>query len=79
MESLLYPPARAFVCFQHCPGPDPCFVYLAGLGLAATGLYPRAIAGSGLAARAGILPDFLGSGFSDRPQEFGSPSRSTRM
>jgi pimeloyl-ACP methyl ester carboxylesterase len=71
MKSLLYPPAKAFVCFQHFPGNDPGVVYLAGLGLAATGLYTRAIAGSGLAAQAAVLPDFLGCGFSDRPEDFG--------
>jgi pimeloyl-ACP methyl ester carboxylesterase len=71
MESLLYPLAKAFVCFQHFPRSDPGVVYLAGLGLAATGLYARAIAGSGLASQAAVIPDFLGSGFSDRPEDFG--------
>lgn len=71
MESLLYPRPEAFIRFQHFPGADPPFVYLAGLGLAATGLYPRAVAGSGLIANAAVIPDLFGSGFSDRPEDFG--------
>jgi len=71
MEALLYPRPEAFICFHHFPGADPAFVYLAGLGLAATGLYSRAIVGSGLAANAAVIPDFFGSGYSDRPEDFG--------
>jgi hypothetical protein len=67
MEAVLYPPAGAFVRLQHLPGADPGVVYLDGLGLAATGCLPRVIRGSGLAAKAALVPDWSGCGYSDRP------------
>ncbi len=71
MEALFYPPAEAFVRFERFPGSGPGFVYLAGLAGAATAIFPRAIVGSALCARPTLLPDFLGAGFSDKPEDFG--------
>ena len=70
MEALFVPHADAFLRYHHLPGIEPTYVYLAGLGSGATAGFPRVISGSPLAAHQAILPDWLGCGYSDRPERF---------
>lgn len=71
MEAFLFTPANAFLRYHQLPGAEPTYVYLAGLGGAATASYPEAIAASALSSYRAIMPDWLGCGFSDRPDTFG--------
>jgi pimeloyl-ACP methyl ester carboxylesterase len=71
MEAFFFPPANAFLRYHHLPGADPTYVYLAGLGLAATASYPHVIRTPTLSPYRTIIPDWLGCGFSDRPATFG--------
>jgi pimeloyl-ACP methyl ester carboxylesterase len=71
MEAFWFSPANAFLRYQHLPGSGPTYVYLAGLGLAATASYPHIIRATTLAPYRAIIPDWLGCGFSDRPATFG--------
>ena len=71
MKTVFYPPAQAYLCYHHFSGAKPTHVYLAGLGFGSTGLYPSVIYGSELAAYHTLMPDFLGYGYSDRPEAFG--------
>ena len=71
MEALLLSPIDAFLRYQHLPGREPPRVYLAGLGGAATAVYPRVVGASPLSAYCAIIPDWLGCGFSDRPAAYG--------
>jgi pimeloyl-ACP methyl ester carboxylesterase len=71
MKTIFYPPAQAYLCYHYFAGAKPTHVYLAGLGLGSTGLYPSVIYGSALAAYHTLMPDFLGFGYSDRPDNFG--------
>lgn len=70
MKSVLYPPAQALLSYHHFGGAQPTHVYLAGIGQASTGTYPSIIYGSPLAAYHTLMPDFLGFGYSDRPDDF---------
>jgi pimeloyl-ACP methyl ester carboxylesterase len=71
MEAFWFPPANAFLRYHHVPGAEPTYVYLAGLGLAATASYPHVIRAPNLSPYRAIIPDWLGCGFSDRPTTFG--------
>lgn len=71
MEAFWFPSANAFLRYHHIPGADPTYVYLAGLGLAATASYPHVICAPPLSSYRAIIPDWLGCGFSDRPATFG--------
>jgi pimeloyl-ACP methyl ester carboxylesterase len=71
MEAFLFASSNAFLRYHQLPGDEPTWLYLAGLGLAATALYPQVISGSALARQRAIVPDWLGCGFSDRPAAFG--------
>jgi pimeloyl-ACP methyl ester carboxylesterase len=71
MKAVYYPPAQALLCYHYLSGTTPTHVYLAGLGLGSTGLYPSQIYGSDLACYHTLMPDFLGFGYSDRPDDFG--------
>ena len=71
MKSVFYPPAQALLCYHYISGAKPTHVYLAGLGLGSTGLYPSVIYGSELAAYHTLMPDFLGFGYSEKPDAFG--------
>jgi pimeloyl-ACP methyl ester carboxylesterase len=70
MEAFFLSQWQAFLRYQHCPGEEPALVYLAGAGGAATAIYPRMAAEPGLAARRSIIVDWLGCGYSDRPDQF---------
>lgn len=71
MEAFWFSPANAFLRYHHIPGEEPTYVYLAGLGLAATASYPHIIRAASLSSYRAIIPDWLGCGFSDRPATFG--------
>jgi pimeloyl-ACP methyl ester carboxylesterase len=70
MKAVTYPPAQAFLCYHNFPGEKPTHVYLAGLGLGATGLYPSIILQTDLSQYHTLIPDFLGFGYSDQPDDF---------
>jgi pimeloyl-ACP methyl ester carboxylesterase len=71
MKAVFYPPAQALLCYHYFSGAKPTHVYLAGLGGGATGMYPSVIFGSELGSYHTLMPDFLGFGYSDRPNDFG--------
>ena len=71
MKTVRIPQAKALLSYHYISGDKPAHVYLAGLGLASTGLYPSQIYGSELARYQSIMPDFLGFGYSQRPDDFG--------
>ena len=64
-------PSGAFLRYVELPGAGPACVYLHGLGLSSLATYARVVAEPGLSRRRSILVDFLGCGFSDRPDDFG--------
>lgn len=66
MHGLLLPDTDAFLRYHDFPGREPAYVYLAGLGSAASAVFPRLARTTPLAAYRTILPDWLGCGFSDR-------------
>jgi pimeloyl-ACP methyl ester carboxylesterase len=70
MEALYLSEWQAFLRYHHFPGKEPTVVCLAGLGLAASACYPRVISEPGLATRRTIIVDWLGCGYSDRPDQF---------
>ncbi len=70
MEALYLPEQQAFLRYVDLPGRLPALVYLTGLGLAVSGTYHRCIVEPALIVRRALLPDFLGAGFSDAPEEF---------
>jgi pimeloyl-ACP methyl ester carboxylesterase len=71
VKAVFYPSAEALLCYHYFSGAKPTHVYLAGIGLGSTGLYPSLIYGSELACYHTLMPDFLGYGYSDRPDDFG--------
>ena len=71
VKAVFYPPAQALLCYHYFPGAKPTHLYLAGLGPASTCVYPSLISDSDLAAYHTLMPDFLGFGYSDRPDDFG--------
>ena len=70
MKTVFYSPAQAFLCYHYFSGAKPTHVYLHGLGISSTGMYPSLLYASNLASYHTIMPDFLGFGYSDRPFEF---------
>jgi pimeloyl-ACP methyl ester carboxylesterase len=71
MKTVFYPPAQALLSYHHTSGKQPTHVYLAGLGMGSTAWYPGVVYSSELAAYHTLMPDFLGYGYSDRPDNFG--------
>ena len=70
MEAFLLQPMQAFLRYLDLHGDQPAHVYLAGLGLAATGVYGQVVRSAPLVAYRTLLPDYLGCGFSDCPKDF---------
>ncbi len=70
MQALLLPQWQALLRYTDLPGVEPAFVYLHGMGLASSVTYAQAVADATLARHRSILIDFLGFGFSDRPDTF---------
>jgi pimeloyl-ACP methyl ester carboxylesterase len=70
MKSVLYPSANALLCYHYFSGAKPIHVYLHGAGIGSTCVYPSLIFGSGLTSYHTLMPDFLGFGYSERPEGF---------
>jgi len=70
MDSLWLTRCQAYIRFHDLPGRDPALVFLHGLGSASSADFPAIVHRPGLSHYRFILPDFLGFGFSDRPQDF---------
>ena len=62
---------NVFLRYEDFPGSEPAHVYLAGSGGASTATFPRVVRNTSLAKYRAIMPDWLGCGFSDRPETFG--------
>lgn len=71
MQAYFDPEVQAFIRYLDFPGKQPAVVYLAGLGLASTSVYPRVVIEPALADRGAIMVDLFGCGYSDRPDYFG--------
>lgn len=71
MNSHAVTALNAQVRFHDLPGPGIPLVFIHGLGCASSCDYPRVAADSALSRRRFILVDLLGSGFSDKPLDFG--------
>jgi len=61
----------AHIRFHDIPGPGIPILFVHGLGCASSCDFPRIVADLQLARRRFILVDLLGSGFSDKPADFG--------
>lgn len=61
----------AHLRYHDLPGCDPALVFLHGLGSASSSYFPGAAAHPRLRDHRSILIDFLGYGYSDRPNGFG--------
>jgi len=59
-----------FIRYFDFPGDEPAIVFLAGLGLASTAIYPRVVVEPSLLGRRSILVDLFGCGYSDKPQNY---------
>ncbi len=57
--------------FHDLPGRGPPLLFVHGLGCASSCDYPAVAADPALSGRRMLLVDLLGSGFSDRPEDFG--------
>ncbi len=62
---------NAAMRYHDLPGDGPALMFVHGLGCASSCDYPSVAAEPALAGRRRILVDLLGSGFSDRPADFG--------
>lgn len=71
MKSHFLAEYSAQLRYHHFPGAGEPLVFIHGFGCASSCDYPRVAADPQLAGRASILVDLLGSGFSDRPENFG--------
>jgi len=71
MQSFELTRARCRLRYHDLPGGDPPLLFIHGLGCASSCDYPRIAADPALVGRRMLLIDLLGSGFSDRPQDFG--------
>lgn len=70
MRSLVLVSPRATLRFHDLPGRGAPIVFVHGLGCASSHDYPAVVRDPALASRRAILVDLLGSGFSDRPEDF---------
>lgn len=70
MKTYLDPNVQAFIRYFDFPGNEPTLVFLAGLGLASTAVYPRIVVEPGLSNRRSILVDLFGCGYSDRLEHY---------
>jgi pimeloyl-ACP methyl ester carboxylesterase len=70
VEAYLDIKNKAFIRYLDFPGAEPAVVYLAGLGLASTAIYPRVVVEPSLSNRRSILIDMFGCGYSDKPDHY---------
>jgi pimeloyl-ACP methyl ester carboxylesterase len=71
MKSLALEADQATIRYHDLPGGGTPLLFIHGLGSASSLEYPRVAADAALSGRRMLLIDLLGSGFSDRPVEFG--------
>jgi pimeloyl-ACP methyl ester carboxylesterase len=71
MKSIRLRAAQANLLYHDIPGSGSPLVFIHGLGCASSCDYPAVASDPALAGRRIFLVDLLGSGFSDRPGEFG--------
>jgi pimeloyl-ACP methyl ester carboxylesterase len=71
MRALYLEDPGAFLRYVEVPGENPPLIWLHGIFCSSTGELAPAAVQELLAGRRSLLVDFLGYGFSDRPQEFG--------
>src|SRR5258706_9529580 len=69
MQSYFLPQWNAFLRYHDLPGNGPIRVYLPGLGAAAAS-FLNVVTHHTLLGTRSLLVDFLGSGFSDQPEQF---------
>ncbi len=70
MRALHLSDLDAHLCYHDLAGREAVCVYLHGLGAAASADFPVIVHQTRLASYRALLVDFLGSGFSDRPDAF---------
>jgi pimeloyl-ACP methyl ester carboxylesterase len=70
MDTFFLTQWQAYLRYFDLPGAEPACVYLAGLGGAASAFYPHSVCQLGLAPRRSLIADWLGCGYSDRPEQF---------
>ncbi len=70
MKHLVLETPQATLRFHDLAGSDAPLVFVHGLGCASSCDYPAVAREPALASRRAILVDLLGSGFSDRPEDF---------
>lgn len=71
MQSRFLPQWQAYIRYHDLPGAEPARVYLHGLGSASSADFPTIVAHPALRQHRSLLIDFLGFGFSDRPEGYG--------
>jgi pimeloyl-ACP methyl ester carboxylesterase len=71
MRALYLEDPGAFLRYVEVPGEDPPLLWLHGIFCSSTGELASTAVQEPLAGRRSLLIDFLGYGFSDKPQEFG--------
>lgn len=72
MKSLFLPEWQAFLRYEDLAGASPARVYLSGLLMASHATFAAIVAGHpALRPRRSVFVDYLGCGFSDRPEDFG--------
>jgi pimeloyl-ACP methyl ester carboxylesterase len=71
MKSFTLAADQAVIRYHDLPGGGTPLVFVHGLGSASSLEFPRVACDPALAGRRMVLIDLLGSGFSDRPAEFG--------
>ena len=70
MQSLSLAGTDARLRYHDIPGNGAPLIFVHGLGCASSCDYPRVAGDPALAGRRMVLADLLGSGFSDRPDDF---------
>ena len=70
MDAFYVAKIGAHMRYHDLPGGEPAIVFLHGLGSASSSYFPRAATHPRLRDHRSILVDFLGFGYSDRPDGF---------
>ncbi|MEE8594074.1 MAG: alpha/beta hydrolase [Candidatus Bipolaricaulota bacterium] len=70
MNTFLLPKQNVHLFCHDLPGELPALVYMHGLGSASSSCFPRCAHHTKLREHRSILVDFLGYGYSDRPDDF---------
>lgn len=71
MKAVHLPSHEAFLRYLEIPGGDPPLLWLHGWQCTSSGELLEAAVQPSLAGRRSLLVDFLGHGYSDRPERFG--------